>query len=179
MTARIDKPFVLPFAFVETRYREIIRKICPLSANPPASRHCSYQTTKKSDRPPFLPVFHFRCSATVSVNARYLRLGMYMFTLDTDSLKTLGFNPRTPTLEATADDIVALYAPSAPPLLRRTSSSLFHSTTPIHSSGPSSPLSMSSSISDPNRKLRYPRVRAGPPCTCISSNIVPAACIGT
>lgn len=81
----------------ETRHREIIRKICPLSADP---RLAAIVPTKRRRNPPtpFLPAFLSQCSATNSDNARYLRLGMYMFTLDTDSLKTLRFNPRTPTL---------------------------------------------------------------------------------
>lgn len=81
----------------ETRHREIIRKICPLSTDPLLT---AIVPTKRRRNPPtpFLPVLLSRCSATNSDNARYLRLGTYMFTLDTDSLKTLGFNPRTPTL---------------------------------------------------------------------------------
>lgn len=57
-------------------------------------RHCSYQTTKKSTER-ILPNHH----KYVYIRSRLcLCLGTYMFTLDTDSLKTLGFNPRTPTL---------------------------------------------------------------------------------
>lgn len=57
-------------------------------------RHCSYQTTKKSTER-ILPNHHKH----VYIRSRLcLCLGTYMFTLDTDSLKTLGFNPRTPTL---------------------------------------------------------------------------------
>lgn len=74
---------------------EIIRKICPLCSlsplRPRTHRHCSFQTAKS-----MLVLFHHKHIYTL-VRA-CLCSGTYTFTLDTDSLETLGFNPRTPTL---------------------------------------------------------------------------------
>lgn len=61
------------------------------SMYPRSRHHCSYQTTK----PPLILLHHKH--AYILVRA-CLCLGTYTFTLDTDSLETLGFNPRTPTL---------------------------------------------------------------------------------
>lgn len=73
--------------------------LCPrIPGNPRSSRHCSYQTAKKSAKNLLFPLS--RCSTIVYCNSlvTYRYVYIYMFTLDTDSLKTLGFNPRTPTL---------------------------------------------------------------------------------
>lgn len=72
-----DMPFVPASSFLSSIHR--------------FRRHCSYQTTKST----FVLLHHKR--AYILVRA-CLCLVTYTFTLDTDSLETLEFNPRTPTL---------------------------------------------------------------------------------
>lgn len=72
--------------------------LCPRI--PRSSRHCSYQTAKKSTESS-LSTLDARPPSTVTLVIcvyRYVYTYIYMFTLVTDSLKTFGFNPRTPTL---------------------------------------------------------------------------------
>lgn len=75
--------------------------LCPrILGNPRSSRHCSYQTAKKSTESS-LSTLDARPPSTVTLVIcvyRYVYTYIYMFTLVTDSLKTFGFNPRTPTL---------------------------------------------------------------------------------
>lgn len=78
---------------------EIIRKICPLCSRSPLRSRCIrgpvviVLTKRRSPRSSCLHHKH----VYILVRA-CLCLGTYTFTLDTDSLETLGFNPRTPTL---------------------------------------------------------------------------------
>lgn len=69
---------------------KLFGKYALCARRPRRNQHCSYQTTKKSTEG----------HARIHYISAYLCLSTYihMFTLDTDSLKTLGFNPPTPTL---------------------------------------------------------------------------------